>query len=216
MGKVYSAARRPADPEDAMRPRRWATSRQFRISRCQICGTAASSSSKRASARSDSRFVVSSSSHAPATDASSMNNAHVRWPRCRASRRSSIDMPPDCHSPRRRRKSATACFRLVRSTSGAGVICATVRPWRVIATVSPRSTVRSNSANRAFASVAGTALMRNTPTSHYDHITIIADRPFPQGPADAMPHIAGAEYADCLQGRMLHPALPSRSPLRQG
>ena len=65
-----------------------------------------------------------------------------------------MDMATGCHSSRRRRKRATICLWSVRSPACAGITCAIVSPWRVIVTVSPRSTVRKSSAKRALASVA--------------------------------------------------------------
>ena len=84
-----------------------------------------------------------------------------------------MDMATGCHSSRRRRKRATTCLWATPSPDRAGITCAIVSPCRVIATVSPRSTVRRSSAKRALASVACTVRMGHIPTSQYNQIECI-------------------------------------------
>ena len=63
------------------------------------------------------------------------------------------------HPARRRRNRSTASTRFARSCAKVGTKCAITLPWRVMAMVSPCSTIRSSSEKRALASAALTSRM---------------------------------------------------------
>ena len=66
-----------------------------------------------------------------------------------------MDMATGCHSSPRRRKRATTYLWSVCSSARAGITCAIVSPCRVIATLSPCSTVQFSQACLGFCSLYG-------------------------------------------------------------
>ena len=78
----------------------------------------------------------------------------MRWPSCRAASISSVENLTRLHPALRWRNRSTAASRLARPGATAGTKCAINLPCRVMAMVSPCSTIRRSSEKRDLASDA--------------------------------------------------------------
>ena len=106
---------------------------------------------------------------------------HKRCPSWRDFSISSVVKGTRPHAARRRRNCSTASSLEARCCVGAGTICATGLPWRVMAIVSPLSTSLRSSAKRALASVALTSRMV-PPTGCFNQNILTLAPACPQAP----------------------------------